>query len=125
MNDAELSARFEQIDDRFRQVDDRFTSIEDLVKSEGAATRRHFDVVAEGLRDQIKVVAEGYAALRTDVTDLKDGQQRLEAGVGRVELRMLSLESRQTKLERTQKVVLTEVRLLADPGRVRRASRRS
>lgn len=118
MNDADLNARFEQIDNRFK-------NIEDLVKTEGAATRRHFDVVAEGLRDQIKVVAEGYVALRTDVTDLKEGQQRLETGVGRLELRMLSLESRQTKVERIQKVVLTEVRLLADSSRIRRASRRT
>lgn len=118
MDDADLNARFEQIEDRFRNV-------EDLIKTEGAATRRHFDVVGEGLRDQIKVVAEGYTALRTDVTDLKEGQQRLEAGVGRLELRMVSLESRQTKLERTQKVVLSEVRFLADSSRIRRASRRT
>ena len=64
-----LNARFEQIEERFRYVEERFKNVEDLVKTEGAATRRHFDVVAEGLRDQIKVVAEGYVVLRTDVID--------------------------------------------------------
>ena len=139
MEDAELNARFErvdarfeQVDARFEQVDARFKDIEDLIKTEGEATRRHIDVVAAGLSGQIKLLAERYDALRTDVTDLKEGQQRLETGFGRLELRMLSLESRmlslesrQTKLERTQKVVLTGVRLLAAPSRVRRASRRN
>ena len=118
MDDAELN-------NRFNGIDARVTSLEDLIRAEEAATRRHFDVVAEGLSGQIKLLAEGYDALRTDVTDLKDGQQRREPGVGRLELRMLSLESRQTKLERTQKVVLTEVRLLADSSRVRRTPRRT
>ena len=75
MTDEELNARFHSL-----QVFVRST-----VTAEGVATRRHFDVVGEGLRGDIQLLAEGHDALRQDVSDLKNGQQRLEAGVGRLE----------------------------------------
>jgi len=106
MNSNELEARFEKV--------------ESLVKTENAATRRHFDVVAEGLHAQIKLIAEGHGALTESISELKEGFGRLETGQGRLELRQLALESRQgrlesrqRKLENSQKVLLSEVRLLA------------
>ena len=98
----------------------RFNRIESLIATENAETRRHFDVVAEGLHDQIKLIAEGHSALTESISDLRAGFERLETGQGRLELRQLSLESRQgalesrqEQLEKAQKLMLNEVRLLA------------
>ena len=97
------------------------------VKAEGIVTRRHFDVVAEGLRADIKILAEGHDALRHDVADLKAGQQRLETRQERLEIRQLALEHRQGRMEgrlealegsqhgliEGQRALVTEVQLLA------------
>ena len=50
-------------------------------------TRRHFDVVADGLEADIKIIAEGHDALRQDLTGLNAGQQRVKAGFGPVDWR--------------------------------------
>jgi len=109
------------------ELDDRFARLEALMRAESAETRRHFDVAAEGLRLEIRVIAEGHEVLRADVAELKTGQTRLEAGLGRLEIRQQALEYRQerveTRLERVesgqselsdgQQALVTEVRLLA------------
>src|SRR5712691_10830060 len=80
MDDSHLNSKFERIDDRFQQVDNRFeqvdhrleqvdrrfdqvdatlTRLEELIKSEGRITRLHFDVVAEDMKSQVTVTAEG------------------------------------------------------------------
>ena len=56
-----IDARFESIDARFESVDAEFKSVRAEIKAEGEATRRHFDIVAEQMRDSIRVVAEGTA----------------------------------------------------------------
>jgi septation ring formation regulator EzrA len=50
----QVDRRFEQVDQRFERIDERFERVDrtleelrQLMKSEGEATRRHFDVVAE------------------------------------------------------------------------------
>jgi len=122
MTDQELDARFESFGAQLKAE----------IKSEGLITRRHFDVIAEGLRAEIKVVADGHPALRDDVTSLKTGQERLERGQERLEIRQMALEHRQGKLEKrqgkleesrlegrqegleeSQRDLVTEVRLLA------------
>lgn len=55
------------------------------LKEEGERTRRHFDVVSERMRDEIRLIAEGHLA-----TEAKFDRQRLEH---------LALERRVTKLE--------------------------
>jgi hypothetical protein len=40
------------------------------------ATRRHFDVVAESLRDDIRIIAEGFAALDAKVERIRDSGKR-------------------------------------------------
>jgi uncharacterized protein (DUF3084 family) len=92
MTDQELDARFESFGAQLKAE----------IKSEGLITRRHFDVIAEGLRAEIKVVADGHPALRDDVTSLKTGQERLERGQERLEIRQMALEHRQGKLEERQ-----------------------
>ena len=53
---AAVDQRFERVDERFEQIDRRFERVDEsleelrrLVKSEGEATRRHFDVVADNI----------------------------------------------------------------------------
>lgn len=58
-----IEARFKQIDERFDNVDAQFQSLRAEMtaemKAEGEATRRHFDMVTEHMRDVVKLVAEG------------------------------------------------------------------
>jgi hypothetical protein len=75
MTDHELDARLEKLAVTIRSEMSTFRSdirseIKDIrseVKTEGEITRRHFDVVAEGLKADIKVIADGHSALRDDM----------------------------------------------------------
>jgi hypothetical protein len=127
MDDNDLKGRFEGIATRFTEVDARFNEMRQLILDEGKRTRSHFDVVAEGLKDEIKVIAEGHVTLIAHNATVDSQLQRLEMGQDRIELRVLaiesrvgsvesrvgSVESRVGSMEKTQKVVLTEVRGLA------------
>jgi len=44
----------------------------DYVREEGERTRRHFDVVADGLNETIKVIADGHKALNVCISELSD-----------------------------------------------------
>lgn len=120
-----MDARFDGIDGKLVEGDARFQKLEALIISEGVRTRQHLDVVAEDLKGQIKLLAEGHSALADHIVEVKGGIERLEAGQGQLDLRMRSLESRQGRLERVQKVVLTEVRGLATKVERLTPSRRS
>ena len=111
MTDQEIDARFESFAAKIRS--DIRADIRADITAEGVVTRRHFDVVAEGLRAEIKVIADGHEALRSDVAALNDAQERLEHRQERLEIRQLALEHRQGKLEEGQRDLVTEVRLLA------------
>ena len=60
-----LGRKFDDVDSRFAQVDARFAEMatKDEVRAQQAETRRHFDVVAERLLDQVRTVAEGVVNL--------------------------------------------------------------
>jgi hypothetical protein len=60
---------------------------------EGERTRRHFDVVAESLRDDIRIIAEGQIGLGRRVVDL-----RLE-----LKQNIAGLDKRVTRLEASKK----------------------
>jgi len=49
---AAVDKRFEQVDKRFAQVESEFDALRELIKTEGETTRRHFDVVAERMKDE-------------------------------------------------------------------------
>ncbi len=55
--DARLSTEIRRVETAFRQE----------IREEGIATRRHFDVIAESLRDDIRIIAEGLIALDAKV----------------------------------------------------------
>jgi hypothetical protein len=88
-------------------------SINSEIKTEGEITRRHFDVVAERLKGEIKVIADGRLAQREDVASLKAAQERLDGRQERLEIRQLAIEHRQGKLEEGQHALVTEVRSMA------------
>jgi hypothetical protein len=66
-------------------------AILDRVDASAAETRRHFDVVAEDLKSDIKAVAEGLGALDEKVERFR-GEVRED--FGRVDRRLLHLEVR-------------------------------
>jgi DNA repair exonuclease SbcCD ATPase subunit len=121
MSDQEMDARFDKLATIIKsdvtalrsEVSGFRSEIRSEIKAEGEITRRHFDVVAEGLRAEIKVIADGHLALRDDVAGLKAAQERLEGRQERLETRQLALEHRQGKLEGGQHALVTEVRLMA------------
>jgi len=70
-----------------------------FIKKENEETRRHFDGVAEGLRSDIRLLAEGHAALVEKVDRLDAKVDRLEAKVDRLEAKVDRLEIRMDHLE--------------------------
>lgn len=66
-----VSERVREVDVRVREVDTSLSTeirrVESMLRQEiredSAATRRHFDVVAESVRDDIRIIAEGLIAL--------------------------------------------------------------
>jgi archaellum component FlaC len=52
------------------------------------------NVRLDTLHGQIKIVAEGHRALVDNITDVKGGIGRLEAGQDHLQLRMIAVESR-------------------------------
>ena len=76
----EVDERVRQVDDRVREVDTRLSAeirrveatLRQEIRDDGIATRRHFDVVAESLRDDIRIIAEGFIALDAKVETIRD-----------------------------------------------------
>ena len=75
--------------DRFEQVDQRFERLEAQIYAESAETReyvdlaehetrRHFDVVAEGMEERFKSLALGISANRESIGRLGRRVERLE-----------------------------------------------
>jgi hypothetical protein len=61
----------------------------DELRAQGEQTRRHFDVVAESLRDDIRLIAEGQAALTHGVAAMRTELKQDIAGLAR---RLIHLE---------------------------------
>jgi membrane-bound ClpP family serine protease len=53
-----VDKRLEEHDRRFDEVDKRLVTMDARITDEAAATRRHFDVVAESLRESLNVVID-------------------------------------------------------------------
>jgi hypothetical protein len=65
----------------------------ELMREEGERSRRHFDVVAESLRDDIRLIAEGLVALSQGVDSLT---ATTKVGFAAVDQRLMRLEARQS-----------------------------
>lgn len=59
--------------------------VQALVRDEGERTRRHFDVVAESLRDEIHLALEGNMAVTSRIDSLEQSHDRLESRVTTLE----------------------------------------
>jgi hypothetical protein len=68
---ADVRAEFNSVREEFAAVrgDMRAseTTLRQEIREEGVATRRHFDIIAESLRDDIRIIAEGLIALDAKV----------------------------------------------------------
>lgn len=70
------------VDTRLSDVDTRLTAeirrvettLRHEIREEGVATRRHLDVVAESLRDDIRIIAGGFIALDAKVERIRDSR---------------------------------------------------
>ena len=71
-----------------KAVDPLATKVE--VRDEGQRTRRHFDVVAESLRGDIQLIAEGQVALQQRFEELRT---ELKSDIGGLDRRLMRLEA--------------------------------
>jgi predicted RNase H-like nuclease (RuvC/YqgF family) len=69
-------------------------SLVKLIKEGNEETRRHFDVVAEGLKSEIRVIAEGHGVLVEKIDRLDTRMDHLETKVDRLDTRMDHLETK-------------------------------
>jgi hypothetical protein len=67
--------------------------VRSAIAEEGERTRRHFDVVAEGLRDDIRLIAEGQVALQRGFEDQRQEFSALKADVASLDVRVTRLEA--------------------------------
>lgn len=88
----QIDARFEQVDSRFAQVDARFERVEE--------TARHTLVLVEGLRDEVRLIAEGMLGLSESVERYREDSTLTIAQVkGWIEPYYKSLDGRIRILE--------------------------
>jgi hypothetical protein len=62
-----------------------------MIMESAQETRRHFDVVAEGMRSEVRVIAEGHTMLSEKLDRFQDEVRR---EFRRVDRRLLRLEAR-------------------------------
>jgi hypothetical protein len=68
---AEVRSEFNWVREEFSAVRGEMrtmeTTLRQEIRDEGVATRRHFDIIAESLRDDICIIAEGLIGLDAKV----------------------------------------------------------
>ncbi len=70
--DAETRHEFDAVRQEMRSLEERLrTDFRKEIKEEGVITRRHFDIVAESLRDDIRLIAEGLVSLDAKVESMR------------------------------------------------------
>ena|SRR5215468_11067950 len=97
-NIDEHTARIEQILPTLATKDDlKAYATMDAVREEGEHTRRHFDVVAEQMKQDIALIAEGQKALATSVNSrFHEADTTLESH----DKRLMKLEAESMKRRR-------------------------
>lgn len=69
-----------------------FATKEDM-RLEGERTRRHFDMVAEAMGVDLKVVAEGHGTLESRIADIQRRYSGIEHWRERLDMRVQALET--------------------------------
>jgi predicted RNase H-like nuclease (RuvC/YqgF family) len=114
-----IGKKFDQADQRFEAIDRRFEEVatKGEVRAQQAETRRHFDVVAEGLRGQMQLLAEGVATLdqklnrfREEVAgEFQEMKSMIRFSYAELDRRIQELESNYATLN--ERVVRLEARI--------------
>ena len=104
-----INAQGTRLDGRIDKVEGRFDKLDARITDETNKLGIRLDTVAH----HVQVIAEGHGALAKDIGEMKGGIERLQAGQTNLGLRMLAVELRVTDVDKTQKIVLTEIRGLA------------
>lgn len=140
MDVLEMEALLRNVDERLQRVEQflptlatreelkRFATREELqatVREEGERTRRYFDIVAERLHDDIRILAEGQAHLQHRFDELrhelKTDIANLDVRVSSLDVRLENLDVRVEKLD--ARVARVEVAVTARPPRSRNSRR--
>ncbi len=69
------------------------------IKQDNEQTRLHFDVVAESVKSDIRLLAEGHGVLVEKVDGLGTRMDRLETKVDRLEIKVDALDTRMGHME--------------------------
>lgn len=93
-----IDARFAEVDARFDKVDARFDSMERRIVAEGEITRRHFDIVAEAIRAEVRLGLEKAIAIgeRIDrrLAENESAHRTYERALDNHEVRLRTLEQK-------------------------------
>ena len=76
---AAVEQRFDAVDRRFDAVDLRFDAVDrrfEVFERRFDDLKRHVTIMVEDVRDDIRIVAEGYGAMNTRVDRLADAVER-------------------------------------------------
>ena len=103
-----IDGRLDTMDGRFTRIDERFTGIDGKFEE----TKRYFGVLAEGLRSEVRQVAEGHQIL-------VDGQARIVEKIEHVE-RELGAMIKFSYAELDRRIRAVEEKMLALETRVER-----
>jgi len=103
----QVDGRFEQVDGRFEQVDGRFEQVDGRFER-GEEALRHTQVSVEGLRGEIRLVAEGVAhtnerldSLKTEVAqEFSETRKMIRLGYSDLDRRVRALEARRERPDR-------------------------
>jgi hypothetical protein len=115
--DEKLMGLEDRVDEKFKGLDGRFNSLEGRQdeKSKGLEERviNQFHVIAEGLTDHIKLLAEGHTGIlnRLDRTEKENERQHLETralvklSFAELDRRLSDLESQMLQIQEWKKKV--------------------
>lgn len=73
--------------------EEMYQAIHSVVRQEGEQTRRHFDIVAESLHGDIRLIAEGHVTLQQSVDGLRT---ELKGDIAKLDRRVTRLEAART-----------------------------
>ncbi len=115
-----LGEVIQHVDDKAVETQNRFdekvAEITKHVDDKAVETQRHFDVVAENLKHEIQLVAEGVSvntrqinAMQQDITSVKGKVEEIDVRLINVKDKVEGLESKVDNLEKDMKIVKTDV----------------
>jgi hypothetical protein len=95
-----MDQRFDAMDQRFDAMDQRVDALQTESREGLAENRRHFGVLHEDLRDQIRLIAEGFATTNERIDRLEIG---MHTEFARVDGRLRRLEAERPRRRRPPK----------------------